>query len=134
MPRTVSGEKPSTKHCTPFAKNGSLISATFASKPSRPSRRARLAYSMIFSICSSGVGSLIKKLRTMTFTRAPRSPMVKFISTTAKVPPPTNTTEGVSQKRLMSPPRAMDHHTKPKQRRVPMRVLRSIGDSPWIDP
>ena len=75
----------------------------------------------------------------MTLAIADMSPSVKFISTTATVPPPTRIADGVSQNRVMSPPSDIDHTTKAKQSRVPMRVLRSMGicwmiGPPWSSP
>ena len=128
MSRTVSALKPSMTSWMPLAKKVSSTSWSLVSSASRPSLRARLAYSTMRSISSEGVGALLKAVTIITLAMDFTSSIGKLTIVTAIVPPHTMMSEGTWMKMATPPgPVAIEKSTRPNARRVPKIVATSMG-------
>ena len=130
MSRTVSAPNPSMTSWMPLAKNLSSTAPSFVSRASRPSLRARFAYSTTRSISSVGDGDFRIAETIITLITGFRSWPGNANMVTAIVPPNTITSDGMWMNTGIPPgPTAMAKSTRAALRVAPMTVFRSMGKS-----
>ena len=110
--RTSASLEPSTTSITPFFKNGSSM-LTFSSA-TRLSLRALSDREVISLMISRGSVDLNRRVFMPTLKALMTTPMGNMTKMTAKVPPMTTTTEGISMNPAALPPMNMVVMTRPK--------------------